>query len=666
MKFCPQCGSQFESQARFCQECGFDSHSPEQTGEQQHVQQTPGNIKEPPVKSGCPQCGNHMVEGERFCPECGFDTTKVPQIPPAPESEPHNATFCSNCGSPLAPDDRFCLQCGTKVEAPQEAVPEPQQTVTPPVVPVQAAAPGHFCPNCGSALAPGDVFCQECGFKQTDAAGAPPVEEPEPVVAAPPPVVEEVVAPEPPQPEPEVIAKSSPVEAELPPPPPPSVPEPVAEVPAATPGQFCPNCGSPMNARDVFCQECGFKQMEKIDAPPVTEPEPVVVAPPPIVEEVVAPEPPQPKPEVVAEPAPAEAELPPPPPPPVPKPVAEVPAAAPGQFCPNCGSPMNAGDMFCQECGFKQTDVVEAATGEEVKREVVVPVAPVAAKEKPPRAPEPPKPSKKQVAETRAPEPQAVFVEQEKKKKKSPVLLIILLLLGLGVLGAGGWFGYKHFFADKKSGVAETTVIDEEIKQPVSGPDVLVQEEVFEDEPEAEEPVEEAPVVKEPEKKAAPPKKPAPPKQQEPQRQQPVQEEPKPEEKPTGLQIQIVKEPKTPRTLYTTFNAEPVKGSPSFDNKVKFSKAMVVTRIITFHYNGGQGAVAGTIYLEGKKGAGGAWQARNAPGSDGNPLGKWICEPNERFEAGNYKLTVSDTKSWSTNPKAGKKGMVIIEGYEAD
>ncbi len=213
--------------------------------------------------------------------------------------------------------------------------------------------------------------------------------------------------------------------------------------------------------------------------------------------------------------------------------------------------------------------------------------------------------------------------------------------------------------------MTENAVIEVETEQ-----QVIEQEELFrEDEPfEDVAEVQKAPVVKEPPKKVTPPVNVSAPEQTPPPQQQTVQQEPVKEEKAAEPkpEPEIVKEVYNSKTLYKTYNTDPVEGEATVKNKVKFSKAFVVTRIITFHYNDGKGAVAGTISMEGRKGASRAWQARNAPGADGKPMGRWICEPNERLEAGNYVLTVSDEKSWSTNSKAGKKGMVIIEGYEAD
>ena len=53
-------------------------------------------------------------------------------------------------------DKEFCIMCGTryeedKVEKEAEEEEEPQ---------------ARICPNCGSIVKPGHLFCMECGMKQ--------------------------------------------------------------------------------------------------------------------------------------------------------------------------------------------------------------------------------------------------------------------------------------------------------------------------------------------------------------------------------------------------------------------------------------------------------------------------------------------------------------------
>ena len=155
MKFCPQCGTTFEPEARFCLECGFDRSSVESmtTPTEKVPQQTPVNLV-------CLQCGTVLVPGDRFCLECGYDTLTtnpvvnenqkppepivVESIPPfVPIAEPVISqvvkSFCPQCGTTLAPADRFCEQCGFDTTSNRNPgnnpVGKPQETPQPAYIP---------------------------------------------------------------------------------------------------------------------------------------------------------------------------------------------------------------------------------------------------------------------------------------------------------------------------------------------------------------------------------------------------------------------------------------------------------------------------------------------------------------------------------------------------
>jgi ribosomal protein L37E len=158
MKFCPQCGTAFENNSRFCLECGFDKSTVEPIEE-------PVINTTPPVTldKSCPKCGTFLVPEDRFCLECGFDTLNqqssenliqkvsqpivVEEIPPnIPRQEPElpfaNKNSCPKCGSDLAEEERFCAQCGfdtssakTSFEPVEQPVNKPQAVYNNPVVP---------------------------------------------------------------------------------------------------------------------------------------------------------------------------------------------------------------------------------------------------------------------------------------------------------------------------------------------------------------------------------------------------------------------------------------------------------------------------------------------------------------------------------------------------
>lgn len=494
-----------------------------------------------------------------------------------------------------------------------------------------------FCPQCGAGFEPEARFCQECGFDKqslgTDGAGD--------ISAASANVNDKL-------PEANCPKCASPLAAEdrfcancgfdkQAVPEVKSVPE-----PKSVPLPACPKCNAPLADADRFCAECGFDKQAVV----------VEVVPPVVIPEV-APEPePEPVHEVTPEPAPV-AEV---------MPEHEVDNIQPQtafQFCPNCGSRQSSEDVFCQDCGQNMNEEVPVAN----VAEPVTFVAPVP-------APAPPvtkqKPAKKEkVISKPVSEPKPAAPVAENKKKSSKLVLIILLgVLGLGALGAGGWFAYNKFIAKDTTEVAVVTPeTDQEVATPAEQPEEVIPEQ----EPPAETTVDEPVKPAEPAKKTEKTKKTTPKKQTEPQKQQVVQDEPVKKDEGVKVVMKNTASAKSPVTLFSSFNTNEVKNGPVFAQKVKFDKPTIVTRITTFHHNDGKGAVAGTISLEGKKKeSGGPWQARNAYGSDGTVNGKWICEPNARMEPGTYKVVVSDEKSWSYNTQSGRKGFVIIEGYETD
>jgi len=157
MKFCPQCGTAFGNNARFCLECGFDKSTVEPIEE-------PVITTTPPVTldKSCPKCGTVLVPEDRFCLECGFDTSSlqssenlsqnvsqpivVEAIPPnIPRQEPElpfaNRKPCPKCGSDLEEKERFCAQCGfdtssvkTTFSQVEQPIAKPQAVYNNPVV----------------------------------------------------------------------------------------------------------------------------------------------------------------------------------------------------------------------------------------------------------------------------------------------------------------------------------------------------------------------------------------------------------------------------------------------------------------------------------------------------------------------------------------------------
>ena len=83
----------------------------------------------------CPVCGKSVDAGYAFCSECGN---------PLPRQK---GKQCSRCGAPADPAASFCMHCGAPLA---EAEPE---------LPV----PVKCCPKCGGEIKDTDRFCMMCG-----------------------------------------------------------------------------------------------------------------------------------------------------------------------------------------------------------------------------------------------------------------------------------------------------------------------------------------------------------------------------------------------------------------------------------------------------------------------------------------------------------------------
>ncbi len=135
----------------------------------------------------CPSCGHSNLPGSAFCDNCGFDLSQAaapapapayPVAPPYPAAAPAAPTApaaggatCPQCGMAVTPGAVFCDNCGAKLGAPaaQPAPPTtpaawPQQPgpVAPPPYQVPPVA-GAACPQCGQPLISGALFCDSCG-----------------------------------------------------------------------------------------------------------------------------------------------------------------------------------------------------------------------------------------------------------------------------------------------------------------------------------------------------------------------------------------------------------------------------------------------------------------------------------------------------------------------
>jgi len=390
----------------------------------------------------------------------------------------------------------------------------------------------------------------------------------------------------------------------------------------------CPQCSTPLAGGDRFCLECGF-DTSTIKPAEVKADQPIQPA---VVDEIEE-----------------QAEI------PESTPVSSAEAKL---FCSNCGAPMVPDDVFCQECGSRTDAAVQqtpVAAPVIRQPEPVVPEKPVA-ETKAAVPPPPPVVKQKPAVQSAAKANPAVA---EKPKSKKGLMIILFGILAIAVIGAGGWFAYDKFLKNPAVPAVDSTTMAMQAEPLAAEPEMTDTSNAV-IQPISETQLAETQTQQTTPKKSAVKKKAAEPKKTEPQNQEPVKKD-----EPVKVKIKPVAS-KTGSIILSIYNDKEVKSGPLFASKLKLDKPFIITKITTYHYNWGKGATPGTISLEKRRDTKGPWQARGVAGDDGTPNGKWVCEPNERLEDGNYKVIVSDEKSWSYNGQSGQKGFVIIEGYEAD
>ena len=151
MRTCPDCQTQLDDHAAFCDNCGLQLSN---------VVETPAPVLAPamesPVKAAaepvaaldaspgtCSSCGYVNVPGEMFCQNCGVQLAPVASVPPPPPTpvgasvqepeEPvavpdvHASGACSSCGYVNAPGETFCQNCGFQLEASGAGAAQPEQ-----------------------------------------------------------------------------------------------------------------------------------------------------------------------------------------------------------------------------------------------------------------------------------------------------------------------------------------------------------------------------------------------------------------------------------------------------------------------------------------------------------------------------------------------------------
>jgi len=326
------------------------------------------------------------------------------------------------------------------------------------------------------------------------------------------------------------------------------------------------------------------------------------------------------------------------------------------KFCPQCGNTLTPGIRFCENCGHDLQLHAEAAdsggTSESDGNS----------------ADQPDEPSQPTAVKDLPPPPAAVAQPAEKKRNKG----LFFILLAVIILLAGGWFGYQHFMKNAVESVLpsdSTLMLDESttLDTAASGGTGTAADTSARLENEEETPV--TTTVPEPKQNKPSAVKPGTQKKASTE----VKKSPT-SKKETGTtakpEVQVKAEPMVRKPISIVFSSTnkefPKYRNPKNPTRFTVSKKMMITRIVTDHYNEGNGTTStGSITVKMKNGTTtGTWKAYGKPGSNGTTNGKWVCEPNTVFEPGVYLIQDSEPSTWSKNFFG--TGFVEVEGYEVE
>lgn len=113
--------------------------------------------------------------------------------------------------------------------------------------------------------------------------------------------------------------------------------------------------------------------------------------------------------------------------------------------------------------------------------------------------------------------------------------------------------------------------------------------------------------------------------------------------------------------VFDNGTAVPVDSVPMKPTRFTLADSRRITRIQTFHWNGGSGAAPGSIALQGSdKALLGPWKARGVADERGLENAYWEVSPDIVLEAGTYTVLDSDPATWARNPEQGNVGIVRV------
>jgi len=145
---------------------------------------------------------------------------------------------------------------------------------------------------------------------------------------------------------------------------------------------------------------------------------------------------------------------------------------------------------------------------------------------------------------------------------------------------------------------------------------------------------------------------------------QQLKQTPASEATPSTASVEVSREVlQAAKTFRSTMNKYAVENGVTRANTFVIPEPMLVTYIMTYHWNNGRGMTPGVIALDHEDGTRyGVWQAKGSSGQGGVPNASWIVVPRVVLKPGKYTLFDSHPASWSQNAATGGQGMCEIRG----
>lgn len=129
-----------------------------------------------------------------------------------------------------------------------------------------------------------------------------------------------------------------------------------------------------------------------------------------------------------------------------------------------------------------------------------------------------------------------------------------------------------------------------------------------------------------------------------------------------GMPSDTTWQPQGPENKISLNTLAAVQSGPVFPSRFTIERPVLVTGIMTYHWNDGRGASpVGLIGIEDSAGTLiGFWQAYGKPGQGGVPNAYWHVDLNVILRPGTYLIIDSDPASWSTNAEVGNRGIFEV------